>query len=171
MLTSMPKQQVEKHITDDIPLAAQERLRRQAATTGHNFKEVFLKFADAHRGMNHSNQMTTGDICRLDVCIKEFMRSYREMFPSQNVTPKLHLLECHVVPQISRFRVGLGMLNEQGGELLHTELNRTGRIVHGIRDDLQKLLSIMKRHHTSTTPEIRASVLKTCKRKSKKGEE
>ena len=31
-----------------------------------------------------------------------------------NVTPKLHMLEDHVVPFLRRWRVGLGMLNELG---------------------------------------------------------
>ena len=62
------------------------------------------------------------------------MRAYRHMFPSQNMTPQLHLLECHAVDQLSRLQVGFGMLNEQGGKLIHTEFNRTGRIVHVMRD-------------------------------------
>ena len=95
------------------------------------------------------------------------MQSYRQMFPSQNVTPKLHLLEDHVVEQLRKFKVGFGLLNEQGGELIHTEFNRTGRIVHGMRDDLQRLMSIMKRHHVSTAPEVRVQVIKPCQQNKK----
>ena len=36
-----------------------------------------------------------------------------------NITPKLHLLESHVVSSMRRFRVGLGLLGEQGREGLH----------------------------------------------------
>ena len=41
----------------------------------------------------------------------------------RHITPYLHLLENHVVKSIRRFRVGLGMLGEQGGERLHAKLN------------------------------------------------
>jgi hypothetical protein len=62
--------------------------------------------------------------------------------------------------QLRRFKVGLGLLNEQGGELLHTEFNRAGRAVHGMKDELQKLMSIMRRHLTTTFPEVHAEMKK-----------
>ena len=96
------------------------------------------------------------------------MNSYRLMFPTQNITPKLHLLEDHAVEQLTRFQVGFGLLNEQGGELIHTEFNRTGRIVNGMRDDLKRLMSIMRRRHISTAPEVRSKVIKPAKKKKLK---
>ena len=98
------------------------------------------------------NYRTNTCISLSDVCIKQFLHSYRESFPTASITPKLHLLEDHAVDQLSQFRIGLGLLNEQGGELLHTEFNRAGRVVHGMRDDLSKLMSVMRRHLTSTIP-------------------
>ena len=86
------------------------------------------------------------------------MAFYRGNFPSASITPKLHLLEDHTVKQLKHFGVGFGMLNEQGGELIHTEFNRTGRVVSGMKDPLQRLMTIMKRHHLSTTPEIQKSM-------------
>ena len=64
-LTAMPRKKVEENLTDDIPLGAQERLLRQSAVIGNDFMEVFLKFADVHRGMNHSNRVTSDELCRL----------------------------------------------------------------------------------------------------------
>jgi hypothetical protein len=46
----------------------------------------------------------------------------------------------------------------QGGELIHTEFNRTGRVVHGMKDPIQRLMAIMRRHHVGTTPEVQAEV-------------
>ena len=94
----------------------------------------------------------------LDICIKDFLKSFRESFPNVNISPKLHLLEDHAVDQLRRFRVGFGLLNEQGGELIHTDFNRTGRVVHGMKDPLQRLMAVMKRHLTSTTPEVQANM-------------
>ena len=92
------------------------------------------------------------------------MTSYRESFPESSITPKMHLLENHAVEQLSRFGVGFGLLNEQGGELIHTEFNRTGRVVQGMRDDLKRLMTTMQRHHLSTTPEVQAKVVTPAKR-------
>lgn len=95
-----------------------------------------------------------------DVCIKHFLRTYRQSFPDASITPKLHMLEDHTLEQLQRFKVGLGLLNEQGGELMHTEFNRAGRAVHGMRDELAKLMSIMRRHLTTTFPEVQAEMQK-----------
>ena len=38
------------------------------------------------------------------------------------MTPKLHLLECHVHPCMQHFCMGLGLLNEQGMESIHKEI-------------------------------------------------
>ena len=67
----------------------------------------------------------------IDMCIKIFMASYRENFPDSSITPKMHLLENHAMDQLTRFGVGFGLINEQGGQLIHTEFNRTGRVVQG----------------------------------------
>ena len=90
----------------------------------------------------------------VDLSIRELLRTYHHIFPKENITPKLHLLEDHAVSQLGKFGVGFGLLNEQGGELIHSEFNRIARVVQGMKGDLQKLTAIMKRHHTSTTPEV-----------------
>ncbi|XP_038063374.1 uncharacterized protein LOC119734084 [Patiria miniata] len=153
---------------DNIPIAVQKRIVRQAATCGSNFKDIFLKFADVHQAINHAEYIQEDSIRRTEIAIKEFMYTYRQMFHDQNVTPKLHLLEDHATEQLRRFKVGFGFLNEQGGELIHTEFNRTGRAVHGMRDDLQRLMTIMKRNHISTAPEVRARVVKPMTKPKKK---
>ena len=48
-----------------MPLAGQERLRKQAAIISGKFKEIFLKFADVHRGINHTHAMNDDDIHRI----------------------------------------------------------------------------------------------------------
>lgn len=95
----------------------------------------------------------------LDTCITNFMATFRLSFPTSSITPKMHLLESHAVEQLTRFGVGFGLLNEQGGELIHTEFNRTGRVVCGMRDDLQRLMTIMKHHHLATTPEVQSKII------------
>ena len=98
-----------------------------------------------------------------DVCIKRFMTCYRSSFPNASITPKLHLLEDHTLEQLQRFGAGFGLLNEQGGELIHTEFNRIGRVVSGMKDPLQRLVTTVRRHHISTTPEVQDCMLSRAK--------
>ena len=51
-----------------------------------------------------------------DLKIKEFLGFFRKTFPDVSITPKLHLLEDHVVKFWQLWRVGFGMLGEQGAE-------------------------------------------------------
>ncbi|XP_038062353.1 uncharacterized protein LOC119732823 [Patiria miniata] len=163
-LTSVPRSVIANAKSEDISIAALNRLEREAAVISKKFEEVLLQFADVHHGINHSNPLTDDGIQQIDISIKNFMRCFRAHFPKANISPKMHLLEDHAVDQLRMFKVGFGLLNEQGGELVHTEFNRSGRVVQGMQDPLQKLLSVMRRHHTTTTPEIRAAcVKKTCK--------
>ncbi|XP_033646390.1 uncharacterized protein LOC117305619 [Asterias rubens] len=159
-LTSQPRLMTDQLPLDELTLEASATIRRNSAEIGVKFHEAFSCFADVHKAINHCNPITQSDMERTDVCIKHFLRVYRRCFPDASITPKLHMLEEHTMEQLRRFKVGLGLLNEQGGELLHTEFNRAGRAVHGMKDELQKLMSIMRRHLTTTFPEVHAEMKK-----------
>ena len=83
--------------------------------------------------------------------IKTFMTYYRSHF-SSSVTPKLHMLEEHVVPWIRRWGVGFGLLGEQGAESIHKYFNSLKRTYSGIPDDLQRLKQMMVEHHLHVAP-------------------
>ena len=40
----------------------------------------------------------------------EFMHHYRDVFPESSITPKLHILEDHMVNFLQNWRVGCGLL-------------------------------------------------------------
>ena len=52
--------------------------------------------------------------------INEFLSLYRAAFPTATITPKLHMIEDHVVDFISQWRVRFGMIGEQGAESIHS---------------------------------------------------
>ena len=55
----------------------------------------------------------------------EFMHYYRDVFPEASInTPKLHILEDHMVNLLLNWRVGCGLLGEQGAESIHNEVAR-----------------------------------------------
>ena len=56
--------------------------------------------------------------------IHEFLHYFRWTFPDSSITPKMHMLEDHVVPLIRKW---MGMLNEQGDESIHVRFNTIHR--------------------------------------------
>lgn len=85
--------------------------------------------------------------------IKTFMTYYRQQFPTSSVTPKMHMLEEHLVPWLRRWRVGFGLLGEQGAESIHAYFNSLKRTYCGIPDKLKRLKQIMTEHHLHIAPD------------------
>ena len=54
--------------------------------------------------------------------IQKFLIEWRKA--NLSVTPKIHFLEDHAVPQMRYLGYALGKYNEQGGESLHALVNR-----------------------------------------------
>ena len=54
----------------------------------------------------------------------------RNTWPKVSITPKLHMLEDHVVEFIKRWGKGLGTYGEQGGESIHPTFNRYNYIIY-----------------------------------------
>ena len=80
------------------------------------------------------------------------MAYYREQFSSSSVTPKLHMLEEHILPCIRRWGVGFGLLGEQGTESIYAYFNTIKRTYSGIPDRLRRLKQIMTEHHLHVAP-------------------
>ena len=81
------------------------------------------------------------------------MGYYRQEFPTATVTPKLHMLEEHIVPWLKQWKVGFGLLGEQGAESIHAHFNTLKRTYAGIPDKLKKLKQIMVEHHLHIAPD------------------
>ena len=81
--------------------------------------------------------------------IDTFMQYYRSKFPEATVTPKLHMLEDHVIPFLQKWRVGFGFHGEQGAESLHALINR---IYGSVQNRVDRLKSVIKEHHLQVSP-------------------
>ena len=81
------------------------------------------------------------------------MEFYRTEFPTSTVTPKLHMLEDHVVPWLKEWKVGFGLLGEQGAESIHAHFNSLKRTYCGIPDKLKRLKQMMVEHHLHIAPD------------------
>ena len=69
------------------------------------------------------------------------------MFPESAITPKMHILQEHVLEWMKRWHVGLGLHGEQGAESIHNKFNQLQRQFACIRDPLNLLKLILKEHH------------------------
>ena len=73
----------------------------------------------------------------------EFMKFFRESSPQATVPIKMHILEEHAIPWAKSFRVGFGLLGEQGAESIHAKFTRFGLAYTAIADKVQHLLCIV----------------------------
>ena len=78
----------------------------------------------------------------------------------------MHLLEDHVVDELTSFKAGLGKLNEEGGEASHHEQNKDARRAHNLKQQPQKRMEFfIKTHLVNHHPDVQAKSLKSRKRK------
>ncbi len=45
-----------------------------------------------------------------------------------SITPKMHMLEDHIVDFLRQWRVGFGLLGDQDAESIHTVYNQLNRV-------------------------------------------
>ena len=83
-----------------------------------------------------------------------FQEHYRTSFPHATIIPKLHLLEDHVLPWVRRWRVGSGLMGEQGTEQILVHIHRLETVYSGIADLLQCLKYIIHEHMLQTAPAL-----------------
>ena len=102
-----------------------------------------------------------------ELAIKEFFEYYRATFPNESITLKMHILEKHVLPEIKLTGFGLGLLSEQGGELLHRRWNVIKFSTRHIKSPTIRVRSTMKKYLTKCMPEV-ISRVRAPKRRTKK---
>ena len=89
-----------------------------------------------------------------EVRIAEFMEFYRATFPTASVIPKLHLLEDHILPFLKMWKVGFGLLGEQGAESIHTVFNNLKRVYGNIHNREEKLRLVTQEHLPAITNSV-----------------
>ena len=82
------------------------------------------------------------------------MAFYRKSFPESSVLPKMHILEDHVVPWARKWKIGAGLLGEQGAESIHAHINRLDRQFNGIVNPLDRLKYIITEHNLESSPRL-----------------
>ena len=150
-----------------------------AEVTSDKFREAFRLFALCHLVYDSAYLLAEETIDELGTCtcnsmlcyiktsiqdisffppeqnIQSFLEFYRERF-NASFTPKLHILEDHVVPFLRKWRVGFGFHGEQGAESLHASFNKIGESYVAIPDAVKRLQCVMREHHLQVSPTMLA---------------
>ncbi len=99
------------------------------------------------------------------------MKFYREKFPQASVLPKMHIMEEHIIPWMRRWRIGAGLMGEQGAESLHAHFMRLERTYQGIANEVDRLKYIVKEHMIESEPSLTSLRPPAKKLKTDKDEE
>ena len=73
-------------------------------------------------------------------------------FPDCTVTPKMHILEEHVLPFVRKWSDGCCFLGERGAESIHAYFNKLNRTYCSIPVRVQRLRQEMVEHHLHVSP-------------------
>ena len=95
------------------------------------------------------------------------MDFYRNTWPKETVTPKLHMLEDHAVDFIRKWGIGMGFYAEQGGESIHPVFNNLLRSNGQLKPATKRLATMINIHHANTNPEARKMKPEIVRRKRK----
>ena len=106
-------------------------------------------------------------IC-LGPLISAFMTHYRQQVPHATITPKLHMLEKHIIPWLNEWKVGLGLMGEQGAESIHALSNSLKRTYQPISNEVESLKCIMKEHYLQVAPSNASALPPPAKRQKKR---
>ena len=118
-------------------------------------------FSTVHCAISHTKPIEPSSITKTETAIDKYMTTYRKCFTFKTI-PKQHILEKHCIPHIKIYRVGLGLMGEQGTENSHQihvmsfiERDRA----QGIRNKLAKLHHILTAHLLQVAPSLRSDEL------------
>ena len=105
---------------------------------------IFIEYAF---DSDNYSQLLESHICK-------FLKFYREKFPSATILPKMHILEDHVVPWVRRWRLGSGLMGEQGAESIHAHMMELERTYQSIPNALDRLKYIFKEQALESAPSL-----------------
>jgi hypothetical protein len=84
--------------------------------------------------------------------IDRFVEKYRTLFPSATFIPKLHMMEDHIIPWIKSWKIGCGIMVEQGAESLHAAFNTSERAYNNMTDRVERMKVLLKNHLLQIQP-------------------
>ena len=133
-------------------LGDEHELHEKTLQRCENYKLLFQKYGVCHRNFNSAAKLSVNDTDELEANIESFMIFLQSKFPDIRVSPKLLILENHVVPFIRRCGVVSGFYGEQGGESIHKTINAMKHDYSNIKNACERLKYVMCNHLAATNP-------------------
>ena len=157
-------------ITDSVvsktsSLTQNQNIVLMAETVAYNCKKLNMKYQQVHHAVSHCAHIPEDHMETIQMMIDAYVLEYRQQYPGR-FFPKLHILQCHVIPFMINFPFGLALLGEQFIESSHKMFNGLKRTFGGIPLPIQRLHSMMKHHLLSIHPAISQHVPQARKRKN-----
>ena len=119
-----------------------EALRDVDEDTAKDVRERYLPvmalFNVIHRDARRATTFSEKEIDVFEENVGLFCDLYRATFQIKHATPKLHLIEAHLVESLRMWKT-LGIFGEEAIESIHAKVNRLRRRTHGIRNRLKEL--------------------------------
>ena len=117
------------------------------------YEKLFNLFNACHILYDSARELSDDDTESLEFAITSFMQYLRLNYPEASISPKLHLLEDHVVTFVKKWHCGLGFYGEQGRENIHHDFKRIKQRYNNIKDPVDRLSYTMNQHLVSTKPQ------------------
>ena len=156
---------ISKSIIDSVKsFTGKKSIIQKAEFIAQTVKNVNLFYSRVHKSISHCDKITPREIECLLSQIKAYFFFYRNNM-EQSVFPKLHFLEEHCFEWIRTYKVGMGLLSEQGTEQLHKSIRKLEIQSCGIVNEKQRLLTVMNKHLAEVCPEIIMMIPKIKSRK------
>lgn len=96
--------------------------------------------------------------------VRCFMALFRFEFPNATITPKMHILEEHVVPWVKEYKAGLGFFAEVGVEASHSGLKIISPFYDTVPSKPRQLVLKLNAHLLYVHPEQRSKQPKVQRR-------
>ena len=158
---------ITKYIIDKTAtLTNDEHILQLAQDIRLTFDTLNESFSKVHFQISHCRKIDQSELNSIQVNIQTYMDNYRKYFPNK-VIPKQHILEHHCLSFIETYGFGLGLLGEQGGELLHASMSQFEKRSVGIRNPLKRMRSVIESHRIQNSPSLRNDFPVITKRRKK----
>ena len=130
------------------------------------FDSLNHAYGRIHDAISHTKTISNNSLTDIQRDIDNYIDLYRFYFPNK-IIPKQHILQKHCLPFIHSYKLGLGLMGEQGGEMIHSTIAKLENRTAGIRQEERKMKTILESHLIHVAPCLHG-LIPTLKQRIKK---
>ena len=168
-LTSAPLQAIQSRTTEQGQGPCPSLLQ-EATIIRDRYHKLLSQYSTCRKVFSSKVVLMQDSAAEFRAAVITFLATCREEITSRklgNITPKLNLLEAHVLDCMRHFGMGLGLLGEQGMESIHAKFNTLQSKYNAVPSALGRLRMCAEQHLLSTLPKNKALRPQSAARKRK----